>query len=1124
MKQTIFKAFVFAGLCLLAPVITSGQQQTVGGGSTDAKLTPSLTAGAGNMGSIYNPNLFNGTANINIPIYEYSSEAGNLGVSMSYNTAGVRVDETSGLLGVHWNLNTGGSGITRVMKDMPDEINISNSTPAGLDSLNEYSRGVKGKWAGYIGSPAVANDNARYKDGESDDFQVNIGNLSFSFNIGADGFVFSHPHRNARVTLLVNGTPANQMPLVLNSQQNNVDISFFITDEQGNKYYFKEGTREKKEYTNGNNTDPQTVLSYYYITQWNIDKIELAGGLQITYSYNDPVGVNEPLYKSFSRLEGPEGNPDIGGQTVNGVAEVRSLNSIHYPNNVTATFIYNSVTNPCDANYSSIGEIKISSGDNCLRYKMDQVYAIAANSVAGLPNEIPLGSPCASGPWEFTYRYHRLTLKGIQMLSCDGSTSEPYYSFDYDTMKLPPRFSGAQDYFGYYNGQNVTANGGQLTIPGHTDMSGSTTYGVNKNHNAAFATAGILRAVRNAYGGKVSFGYEGHDLVNSISGLPSDAYFFGKDANDGVRLKYTEESDRYHPGNTRYTAYTYSGGKRFLTGGYFHFPYKLDNVTNTISAYLFGGIYVSPHQLINSSNHGYSNVTVTSQDQSGNLLSKRNILYSNFSQSNMLLNGSNKNYYQSPFSDKQYIKDWEIGNPLQIEEFDQNGNMVSRTINTYETTLDNTSAVGKVENKKKLYATKSYYVGSIPYTIVYAQQAVDSDAYRPYTGFARLEHVVTQKFIWNGAAINDTAWYNYDGRNNLKTVTVRNSKGQYLYTNNVYTYDVGGAGAGSTLNNLVNMGVEKVVSTERWKMNGHYTDQLLNASITGYDFVGGKIVVKRQHLLASSSPINFTDYTGVGPGNPFDNPYGKVWAAYNNQAVTPFDKTSEVQLFDEKGNPLETRFLDLNSYKAMLWDTATGNKLADVSNAHYNEIAFTSFETGVTDGAYTGSEPITSGRFTYAYGGLNTSGGTISGIKAYRLSPVGLGTAISTSGLTPNKTYIVSFWAKNGIPTFSGAGVTATFQALYTTQGWTYYQGKFTPANSGVLSFTTSTALFMDEVRLFPADAMMQCWTHKPLCGISSSTDAAGRITYLEYDMFGRPVLSRNQEGQILSKTEYHIN
>jgi len=206
----------------------------------------------------------------------------------------------------------------------------------------------------------------------------------------------------------------------------------------------------------------------------------------------------------------------------------------------------------------------------------------------------------------------------------------------------------------------------------------------------------------------------------------------------------------------------------------------------------------------------------------------------------------------------------------------------------------------------------------------------------------------------------------------------------------------------------------------------------------------------------------------------------------------------------------------------MIWDTITGNKLADVSNARYNEIAFTSFEVLSSGVTFPAGTNITDGRLSYSNSSLVIGSGAISGRYAYALSP--LSGTITLSGLTPGKPYIVSCWSKSGAPGFSGAGVTVAFSPLYATNGWTYYQGKFSPLNSGTMSFSSPTQIFIDEIRLFPADAMMESWTYKPLCGPTSHTDPAGRISYFEYDKFGRLVLKRNQEGKILSKTQYTIN
>ncbi len=642
-----------------------------------------------------------------------------------------------------------------------------------------------------------------------------------------------------------------------------------------------------------------------------------------------------------------------------------------------------------------------------------------------------------------------------------------------------------------------------------------------------------MTQITNAYGGTVAFEYELHSgLINVIPNLPSDNLFFGKDANDGVRLKTITETDKFHPGNSRITRYSYEGGQRFLTGGYFHFPIRQSSANN-YSHFQFGGYYVTPHQLINGSNHGYTKVTVRSEDQSGTLLAKSEYSFTNLLDGGnlrYLLNGSSKHYYDLPYTDKQYLKDWEIGLPLQTSEYDADGLLRSRRTNTYTYTLDAASATGLGTNTKEMRILQG------PETNPFKIPMLATDSYLPYTGKALLASTLIEKYMSGGTVITDLVRYEYDGKDNLKTTTTRNSRGEEFATVQIYNYDVtnvllpGSSPPGSTLHNMSQAGLQKVVGMERWKLGttgtSPFNRRLADASITEYDFSGGKLRTKALQVLDKGQLIGYTAYTGQVQGGPVTSPYHRLISAYilGTQSAN-FQKVSEVTLFDEKSNPLETKLLNLESYKAMIWDTATGNKLADVSNARYNEIGYTSFETGVVEGAaYTGNEPVTSGRFVYKYGGLTSSGGTISGVSAYRLTPSGFGTSVAISGLTPDKSYIISFWSKGGKPSFSGAGVTASLDSLYAAQGWTYYQGKFTPANSGAMNFTTGTALYIDEVRLFPADAMMQSWTYKPLCGATSSTDAAGRITYMEFDGLGRPVLTRNQEGHILSRTEYFIN
>jgi YD repeat-containing protein len=1114
--------------------ISFGQQM-------DQKMLPSGSGGMNqSMGNLASPNLFDGSANVNIPIHEF----GAFGISLSYNTKGVPVEELSGQIGTHWVLNAGGS-ITRNVKDIPDEANREYDDPVNANNI-KYS--ILGR--AHVYNAQGSQPLRQYWDGENDEFNVSAGSLQFTFKVGKNGYIFTYPENRYKITPIANSYNPNGI---------NMYDKFEITDEQGTKYTF--GT--KAEEMSGNIVFGNTGISgglglaadFYYTPKWFLDKVEFTNGQAIHYTYeymdypefgSGTEGLR--LYRTRSRNYlsngsddwDPEQDPvymaDLQESTYN-------LTSIQYPDNTTVNFIFDQGAGYQPACMKSIKQIEISQGENCIKYRINKAYLKQGANYSHFAEEEPFDNGCNYNPVQMGNK--RMILKGIDILSCDESNIQPYYSFEYSNVAPPSRLGNNRDFFGYCNGILNDGVSGDNLYPTNCKSPFDASNGPTGDCNRCTATdvnimtALCLTKVKNAYGGSLSFQYELHSglvsVTDGLTGMPdpdlnyTNHLFLGKNAADGLRLKRTIAEDKYRPGSKLITTYTYAGGQFFLNGGYYAYP-SVKDINGNITRYKATTNWVSAHQLINGSNHGYSQVTVTSTDISGNMLSKTIHYFSNFKEGNTLnykaINPqlTEKHYFQAPYTDKQYIMDWKVGLPLKTETYDKGGNITSRTTNLYDTETDQDfitaeTWLGVNTHRMRISVTGASGTpyNNTNYGIMDPVYNFAIDNYVPFRGKALLVSTTSEKFLSNSYATTDVVEFFYDGKRNLIRTRTRNSKNEYFLTKNIYNYQVSGA---ATLTALTNAGFEKVVSTERWKEgNMSQGDQLLDANITTFTYNSGILSTQKVQSLQSLAPVSYNDYTNSGAAV-----YNRILTAYNNpaQPLSNFRVASEVLQYDDKHNPVETQLGGQGSYLSMIWDPATGNKLAE-ANCKKNEMAFSGFESE------------NKGNWTYDAGfvedAANMNIERIDGRKVLRVVNV-QSAPLSIAGLTPNKEYTFTFWYKGpSMPVLAGGGLSAIpYTELYAANGWKYYQARFTPVNGNAVGFGAISngggspfSYYLDDVRIFPTGATMSCMNYEPLRGLSSSVDPSGRITYYEYDAFGRVKLTRDQEGRILAKKDYHI-
>ena len=184
---------------------------------------------------------------------------------------------------------------------------------------------------------------------------------------------------------------------------------------------------------------------------------------------------------------------------------------------------------------------------------------------------------------------------------------------------------------------------------------------------------------------------------------------------------------------------------------------------------------------------------------------------------------------------------------------------------------------------------------------------------------------------------------------------------------------------------------------------------------------------------------------------------------------------NEITSYSSNGNPLE--YVSKDGIKsAYIWGYNDRYMIAKAEKAAYKDIFSDSFEE---------------------------SGGTADA-NSKTGSKVRISNYSTTRTNLTNGSYILSYWKRtNGIWSLISTAVSVS-------------SGSYT------INITASSTYPVDEVRFYPAGALMTTYTYDPLIGVTSITDDREMTTYYKYDNFGRLKYIRDFEGNVLQRTDYN--
>ena len=1125
-------------------------------------VPPSPNAAAlGKFGEIQ-VGLATGIPSISVPMFQWQDKLKELSVdvSLSYHAGGHKVQDLASNCGLGWALNAGGV-ISRTTRGVPDDgpggyLNtppVPNKTTNPITHMYGYptssNDGVNDSNYGLYDSVFMIAE--RTVDGEFDIFNISAGGISNKFFIDKNGAINFLTQTNIVVTY-------ERYP----SGAQNI-TKFKLVDERGITYLFDvlESTDSQSENELPGAQPMACATSFFMSKMISADKKDT-----VKYSYDGPVYLYyEGGFSESGRITHRAGTYQVPSTTyshsINSTTYSKRISLIEFPDSTNISFAYSFARADYDGDHA-LTSVTISNGSVSRKFNLSYDYFSTAYD------------PSAGEMYSDNDYTKRLKLLQVQQIS--GTDTLPPHIFEYNSQNLPPRNSKAVDHWGYYNGVSnntflptlyIPESVGVLVLSGankepveqYTKASvlekiiyptgGSTkfTYHINDvnmpYYNNAYETDYVYGLDENEIGNYVSLPFSGRtndtvsfsvQLINNLP--PPENEPWSGDCPVTITVKSTDNTvtetintiyevpvieSLVLPTNKTYQVKFETECASWLEDYYisFEYIYEIEPTNKNV-----GGLRVERIEDNDSVGNkiitDYSYVTVSNTSSgklqnlpnySASLSTTREIIGGNNSiddfadyhwirtatpeQSLTYFRGSpviytrvkvkkyapttDIGYSIHEFSDFQgsspdsyfpfrptQAAEWSQGLELRDSIFNSSNQLVKRTEKEWD---DHLTLQDSAKSRNMITALMW---NDYDETAVYRSYA--TKVYNMFWGRAELKKMID--VVYNGSdSLRTVTTYFYDPNKFVLTKQrTLNSKGDSLETRFFYPHNY---------NFETDDAFNTVISKETWKKKSN-TWYLTGGLVNEYDEFNSSFI--KQKKIIAAEILDMPDQTAVGS---FDPSVLKQHSSFEDQV--------EFVNYDSKGRYTEISTRN-NPPTSFIWSLYPNFPIAKVSNATSTNIAYSSFET------------LDKGNWTYS-GTTTVHPSAPTGTKGYSLA----GGNISKSGLVSGTIYTVTFWKKDSSSSVSFSNGSGT--SLVTKNGWILYTYEFT----GATSLTISGTAYIDELRLYPKGAMMETYTYQPINGLSTQCDINNRITYYQYDGFGRLKRIKDEDGRIVKLFEY---